>query len=74
MFSFKIFVTITTLLVLSTGVHSLTRDYLEMPEHAKCFLNTTPPNLFLGAPGAGWAMAMAKGLELNWCIKGAENA
>jgi hypothetical protein len=45
-----------------------------MPDKSKCFTDTIPPNLFLGAPGAGYAMAMAKQLELMWCIKGAPNA
>jgi hypothetical protein len=74
MSSFKFAITLTALLVLSSGVQSLTRDYLDKPKYAKCFTSTTPPNLFLGAPGAGYAMAMAKVLELMWCMKGAENA
>lgn len=74
MSNLKIVSTITLLFVLSIGVNTLTRDYLEKPETSKCFLETTPPNLFLGAPGAGYAMSFAKALELMWCIKGAPNA
>ena len=70
--SIKIFVTLTALLVLSAPVLS-NKDHATNPKYANCFTNITPPNLFLGAPGAGWAMALTKQIEFMYCFKGATN-